>query len=69
MEQGRAVFWTQLACFRTPLDELSVSGDTGEVLMADFRQLSFRLRDALDTSSEDHSLKIWQLTMQWDDVI
>ncbi|KAG2086385.1 uncharacterized protein F5147DRAFT_781650 [Suillus discolor] len=29
VEQGRAVFWTQLAHFSTPLDELSVSGDTG----------------------------------------
>jgi len=36
VEQGRAVFWTHLAHFRTPLDQLSVSGDTGKVLAAEF---------------------------------
>ncbi|KAG2071253.1 TPR-like protein [Suillus decipiens] len=64
VEQGRAVFWTHLARFSTPLDELSVSGDTGTALAEEFKQLSFRLRDAFDQSSQ-----IRQLTMQWDDVV
>ncbi|KAG2139071.1 hypothetical protein DEU56DRAFT_980461 [Suillus clintonianus] len=37
VEQGRAVFWTQLARFSTPLDELSVSGDTGAALAEEFK--------------------------------
>ncbi|KAG2099629.1 uncharacterized protein F5147DRAFT_814091 [Suillus discolor] len=69
VEQGRAVFWTQLACFSTPLDELSVSGDTATALADEFRWLSFRLRDAFDQSTEDQSPQIRQLTMQWDDVV
>ncbi|OAX38220.1 hypothetical protein K503DRAFT_850105 [Rhizopogon vinicolor AM-OR11-026] len=69
VEQGRAVFWTQLARFRTPLDDLSVSGDTGRSLAEEFEQLSFRFRNMFDASTGDRSPQIRQLTMQWDDVI
>ncbi|KAG1811983.1 CHAT domain-containing protein [Suillus variegatus] len=68
VEQGRAVFWTQLARFRTSLDELSVSGDAGMVLAEEFKRLSFLLRNAFD-QSEDQSPQIRQLTMQWDQVV
>ncbi|KAG1847450.1 CHAT domain-containing protein [Suillus tomentosus] len=69
VEQGRAVFWTQLARFSTPLDELSVSGDAATALAEEFRRLSFRLRNLFDQSTEDQSPQIRQLTMQWNDVI
>ncbi|KAG2128271.1 CHAT domain-containing protein [Suillus clintonianus] len=69
VEQGRAVFWTHLARFRTPLDELSMSGDSGAALAEEIKQLSFRLRNAFDRSTEDPSPQIRQLTMQWEDVI
>ncbi|KAG2032946.1 hypothetical protein BDR03DRAFT_1014798 [Suillus americanus] len=69
VEQGRAVFWTQLARFSTPLDELSASGDTGAALAKEFKRLSFRLRNAFDQSTEDQSSQIRQLTVQWDDVV
>ncbi|KAG2153316.1 TPR-like protein [Suillus clintonianus] len=69
VEQGRAVFWTHLARFRTPLDELAVSGSTGAALAAEFRQLNFRLRTALDVSTADQSPLIRKLTTQRDDVI
>ncbi|KAG1874125.1 hypothetical protein C8R48DRAFT_831282 [Suillus tomentosus] len=48
VEQGRAVFWTQLARFSIPLDELFISGDAGTVLAEEFKRLSFRLRNAFD---------------------
>ncbi|KAG0702932.1 CHAT domain-containing protein, partial [Suillus ampliporus] len=69
VEQGRAVFWTQLARFRTPLDELSLSGDTGAALAEEFKRLSFYLRHAFDQSNEDQSPQIRQLAMQWDNVV
>ncbi|KAG0702008.1 TPR-like protein [Suillus ampliporus] len=69
VEQGRAVFWTQLARFRTPLDDLMASGGTEKALAEEFKQLSFRLRNTLDASPEDQSPQIRQLTLQWDDVI
>ncbi|KAG1847947.1 CHAT domain-containing protein [Suillus tomentosus] len=68
MEQGRAVFWTQLARFSTSLDELSVSGDTGTALAEEFKRLSFCLRNAFD-QSKDQSPQIRQLIMQWDEVV
>ncbi|KAG2148785.1 hypothetical protein DEU56DRAFT_909098 [Suillus clintonianus] len=69
VEQGRAAFWTQLARFPTPLDELSALGDTDMALAVEFKQLSFRLRHASDESTEDKSPQIRQLTVQWDDVV
>ncbi|KAG1828248.1 hypothetical protein EV424DRAFT_1344956 [Suillus variegatus] len=69
VEQGRAVFWTQLARFSTSLDELSVSGDMGTALAEEFKRLNFCLRSVFDKSTEDRSPQIRQLTMQWDDVI
>ncbi|KAG1724957.1 CHAT domain-containing protein [Suillus paluster] len=69
VEQGRAVFWTQLARFRTPLDELSLSGDTGAALAEEFKRLSSQLRNAFDQSTKDQSQPIGQLTKQWDDVV
>ncbi|KAG2738959.1 hypothetical protein P692DRAFT_20666675, partial [Suillus brevipes Sb2] len=69
VEQGRGVFWTQLARFRTTLDELSMDHHTGAALAEEFRQLSFRLRNAFDQSTEDQSPQIRQLTIEWDDVV
>ncbi|KAG2090111.1 CHAT domain-containing protein [Suillus discolor] len=69
VEQGHAVFWTQLACFSTPLDELSHSGDIGKALAEEFKRLSFYLHNAFDQSTEDQFPQIRQLTMQWDDVV
>jgi len=68
-EQGRAVFWSQLARFHTPLDEISASGDIGKTLAAEFKDLSFRLRHMLEIFSEGNISRIRQLTMQQDDVI
>ncbi|KAG1836022.1 hypothetical protein C8R48DRAFT_783022 [Suillus tomentosus] len=69
VEQGRAVFRTRLTRLRLPLDELSLSSDTGAALAKELQQLSFRLCSAFDKSTEDQSLDIQQLTMQWDDVV
>ncbi|KAG1834907.1 TPR-like protein [Suillus subalutaceus] len=69
VEQGRAVFWTQLAHFNMPLDELSVSDDTGTALAGGFKRLSFLLRSTFDQSTEDQSPQTRKLTMQWDDVV
>jgi len=68
-EQGRAVFWSQLARFHTPLDEISASGDIGKTLATEFKDLSLRLRNMLEISSEGHASRIRQLTMQLDDVM
>jgi hypothetical protein len=69
VEQGRAVFWTHLARFRTTLDELSMARHTGAALAEEFKQLSFRLRSTFDQSTEDQFPQIRQLTMQWNDVV
>ncbi|KAG1811747.1 CHAT domain-containing protein [Suillus subaureus] len=69
VEQGRAVFWTQLTRLSSPFDGLSLPGDTGGALAEEFEQLSFRLRSAFDQSTEDQSPQIRQLAIQWNDVV
>jgi CHAT domain-containing protein/tetratricopeptide (TPR) repeat protein len=69
VEQGRAVFWTQLAHFQTPLDGISASGEMGKALVTEFQEVSHHLRAMLEVSSEDRTSQIHQLTMQRDDVI
>jgi hypothetical protein len=69
MEQGRGIFWTQLARFCSPLDRISLSSETGAALAEEFKRLSFRLRNAFDQSTENQSPDIRQLTTQWDDVV
>ncbi|KAJ8579563.1 hypothetical protein M405DRAFT_895140 [Rhizopogon salebrosus TDB-379] len=69
VEQGRAVFWTQLAHFQTPLEKMSASGDRGKALAAEFKEISLHLRAMLEVSSEDKTSQIGQLTKQRDDVI
>ncbi|KAG2030188.1 CHAT domain-containing protein [Suillus americanus] len=69
VEQGRAVFWTQLVRLSSPFDGLSLPGDTGRALAEEFEQLSFRLRSAFDQSTEDQSPQIRQLTIQWSSVV
>ncbi|KAG2113242.1 CHAT domain-containing protein [Suillus cothurnatus] len=69
VEQGRAVFWTQLARLSSPFDELSLPSDTGAVLVEEFKQLSSRLRAVFDWSTKDQSSQIRQVTIQWNDVL
>jgi CHAT domain-containing protein/tetratricopeptide (TPR) repeat protein len=69
VEQARTVFWTHSARFRTPLDKLSASSGTGAALAVEFNQVSFRLRNMFDTSSEVQSPQFRELTTQWEDVI
>ncbi|KAG2125238.1 hypothetical protein BD769DRAFT_837513 [Suillus cothurnatus] len=69
VEQGRAVFWTQLARLSSPFDGLFLPGDTGTALVEEFKQLSSCLRTAFDQSTEDQSSHIRQLTIKWNDVL
>jgi CHAT domain-containing protein/tetratricopeptide (TPR) repeat protein len=69
LEQGRAVFWTQLARFNAPLDDICGSGDIGKGLAAEFKEISFRLRNMLEDPTINRMTEIHQLTKERDDVI
>jgi hypothetical protein len=69
VEQGRAVFWTQLSRLSSPFDGLSLPGDIGGALAEEFKQLSSHLRNTFDQSTEYQSSQIRQLTLQWNDVV
>ena len=59
VEQGRALLWTQMARFRTPLDDLCLQHPSAGPFMKRFRDLSHMLNehpaDLDEPSSTDHS--------------
>ncbi|KIJ12878.1 hypothetical protein PAXINDRAFT_82068 [Paxillus involutus ATCC 200175] len=56
LEQGRAILWTQIARFRTPLDDLLTRGSRAEMLVKKFRYLSSAL-DSLGQRAEASSMQ------------
>ncbi|KAF8841666.1 hypothetical protein BDN67DRAFT_966920 [Paxillus ammoniavirescens] len=79
-EQGRAVLWTQLARFETPLTELRSHSEIGRQLVEKFERLSSQLqtfakgRDsrapiAVSDSEGDHTERYWRLSSDWESVV
>ncbi|KAG2125285.1 hypothetical protein BD769DRAFT_1737503 [Suillus cothurnatus] len=69
VEQGHAVFWTQLARLSLLFDGLFLPGDTGTALVEEFKQLSSCLHTTFDQSTEDQSSHIRQLAIKWNNVL
>ena len=71
LEQGRGVFWSQLICLRSPLDDVIASGDRGKELAEKFTRLTCSLRSVLDTSPmlESHHNLACSLVTQLQDVV
>ncbi|KIJ60775.1 hypothetical protein HYDPIDRAFT_116834 [Hydnomerulius pinastri MD-312] len=53
LEQGRALYWTQIARFRTSLDDLRSRDPRAEVLVKRFRDLSAMLNRPAQTSFDE----------------
>ncbi|KAH7920201.1 hypothetical protein BV22DRAFT_1199073 [Leucogyrophana mollusca] len=71
LEQGRTVLWTQLARFRTPLEDLRNVPEVGRRLAHEFERLSEELL-ALQHSTgrpEAEARRYGQLSMEWDSLI
>ena len=64
LEQGRGVFWSQLARLRSPLDELMVSGPAGETLAGDFTRIASSIRNAFNSPDADQHERVCHLNLE-----
>ena len=69
LEQGRAVFWSQLSRLRSPLDDVLASGPEGKVLANEFTHLTALIRNALDSPGSDRHDQVWRLNLQLQTVV
>ena len=71
LEQGRGVFWSQLARLRSPLEDVVASGNTGMELAARFTHSASLLRTVLDapTNAESQHDRACRLSIQLQDVV
>ncbi|KAH0838884.1 hypothetical protein J3R83DRAFT_7311 [Lanmaoa asiatica] len=69
LEQGRGVFWSQLARLRSPLDDVIASGPAGKKLADHFIQLAKLIRNALDSPGPDQHDRVCRLNVQLQEVV
>ncbi|KAH0827381.1 hypothetical protein J3R83DRAFT_4034 [Lanmaoa asiatica] len=69
LEQGRGVFWSQLARLRSPLDAIIASGPAGKKLADDFIQLALLIRNALDSPGPDQHDRVCRMNVQLQEVV
>jgi tetratricopeptide (TPR) repeat protein/CHAT domain-containing protein len=69
LEQGRGVFWSQLTHFHSPLDNAIASGSAGKSLADKFTQLSFLIRNAINSPSADQHERLCHLNYEMQRVV
>ncbi|KAG8218955.1 hypothetical protein J3R82DRAFT_4668 [Butyriboletus roseoflavus] len=69
LEQGRGLFWSQLARLRSPLDDVIASGSTGKMLADEFTQRTFAIRTALDSPGPDQHDRVCRLNVELQGVV
>ncbi|KAI9567941.1 CHAT domain-containing protein, partial [Boletus coccyginus] len=69
LEQGHGVFWAQLTCLHSPLDDLAVSGLAGKVLADEFMRLVPLICNALNSPGPDQHQHLCCLNLEMDRVV
>jgi hypothetical protein len=69
LEQGRGVFWSQLARLHFPLDNVIVSGSAGKSLADEFTRLSLLIRSALNSPGVDQHERLCHLNYEMQRVV
>ena len=64
LEQGHGVFWSQLTCLRSPLDDVAASGPEGKTLADQFRRLTSLIRNALDSPGTNQQDRVCRLNLE-----
>ena len=64
LEQGRGVFWSQLARLRSPLDDVIVSGPVGKILADEFTRLTLSIHNALNLPGADQHERLCHLNLE-----
>ena len=69
LEQGRAVFWTQLTRLRSPLDNVIESGPQGKVLADEFTRLTSLVRIIFNSPGPDQHDRVCGLNLELQKVV
>ena len=69
LEQGRGVFWSQLARLRSPLEDVITSGSAGKVLADEFTRLTSLIRIALHSPCADQHDRVYRLNLELQKVV
>ena len=69
LEQGRAVFWSQLTRLRSPLDKVIKSGPQGKVLADEFIRLTSLVRNALNLPGPYQHDRVCRLNLELQSVV
>ena len=64
LEQGRGVFWSQLARLRLPLDDVIASGPAGNELADEFTRLTSHIRSALNSPGSNEHDRLYLLNTE-----
>jgi hypothetical protein len=63
LEQGRGVFWTQIARLRSPLEDVIASGQEGQSLADEFTRLSSEIHHTIHSQGPDQYTKLCVLNV------
>ena len=69
LEQGRGVFWSQLARLRSPLDDAITTGPAGKTLADEFTRLASSIRNALNLPGTDQHERLCHLNLELQRVV
>ncbi|KAI9567906.1 TPR-like protein [Boletus coccyginus] len=69
LEQGRGVFWTQLTCLHSPLDDLIMSGPAGKLLADDYTRVALLIGNALNSPSANQHERVCHLNVEMHKIV
>ena len=68
LERGRSVFWSQLTCLCSPLDDVIASGPAGNAFTDDFTHLAALTRNIRNSTNEDQHDRVCHLSLELEGV-
>ncbi|KAF8436541.1 CHAT domain-containing protein [Boletus edulis BED1] len=69
LEQGRGVFWSQLARLRSPLDDVTASGPASKSLADEFMRLASLLRHVINSPGTGQHERLCRLNLELQSVV
>ena len=69
LEQGRSVFWSQLARLHSPLDDVMVAGPAGKMLADEFTRLASLIRNTLNSADANQHEQLCHLNLEMQRIV
>ena len=69
LEQDRGVFWSQLTCLHSPLEDVVVSSPAGKALADEFTWLGLHIRNVLKSPGADQHERLCHLNLKLERIV